>query len=102
MQWICFSDHAEDILGLLPEIFRADDDRPAVEQANDRYAHGGGWFPQTGWTIEPGTGIAHYDGDPPFQPLCVAKLHDEMIIVYPHAYVAILQEDGSYQMARMD
>ena len=54
----------EDILGLLPMIFDSNDPRPAREQANERYAHGGGWNPQEGWELNPSNGNAHLSRRP--------------------------------------
>jgi len=91
-----------DVIGLLPEIFLDGDPRPAAEQAADRYAHGGGWRPQDGWELHP-DGVAVYPGDPPQNALAMATLHDnEVLLVFPHSYVAIVQPDGSFEMARMD
>ena len=46
-----------EMLGWLPDIFDNADPRGAVEQINDRYAHGGGWcgyeMANMGWRIEP-------------------------------------------------
>lgn len=91
-----------DILGYLPDIFIDGDPRPAAEQANERYL--GGWHPQDGWSLksENGVLVARYPGDPPLRPLAITQLNDEVLLLYPHAYVCVMQPDGSCQMARMD
>ena len=94
--------HPDDILGLLPMIFDSNDPRPAREQANERYAHGGGWNPQEGWELNPSNGNAMYPGDPPMWPLAMAELNDERLYLYPYGYVAVVQQDGGFEMCRMD
>ena len=46
--------------------------------------------------------MLHYPGDPSFSPVALMVLRDEQIFVYPYAWVMILQQDGSYEIARMD
>lgn len=103
MIWTSLSDDIDllDAIGFLPEIFLDQDPRPAVEQAADRYAHGGGWRPQDGWELHP-DGVAVYPGDPPQQVLAMATLRNEVLLVFRYGYVAIVQPDGSFEMSRMD
>lgn len=100
MKWITW-EHPEDHLGFLPLMFSDDDPRPAREQANDNYQHGGGWHPRPGFTLLP-TGALCYPGDPPMFPLAQAMLRDEKIVLYPFSWVVIKQTDGSFEVARMD
>lgn len=90
-----------DHLGLVPEFFWEADPRPAKEQINERYAHGGGWFPIEGFEHR-GLGSIKYPGDPVMTPLASAQLHDETIYVYESGWTMILQPDGSYEVTRMD
>lgn len=91
-----------DMVGLLPMIFDPSDPRPAADQANDRYAHGGGWRPN-GKFKRLGSEIAiQYPGDPPLKGVAVAALNDETIVVFQHAWVMVIQPDGTYEIARMD
>jgi hypothetical protein len=46
--------------------------------------------------------VLRYPGDPPLNPLAQARLRDELIVFYDHAIVAIVQEDGSFEVARID
>jgi hypothetical protein len=89
----------EDILGLIPTFINEDDPRSAREQFDAAYI--GGWSPFKGFTMRP-DGDLLYPGDPPTKLLAWTKLHDETIRVYEHAWVAIVQPDGSYEIARMD
>lgn len=91
-----------DLLGLIPAMLSRDDPRPAKEQFDEHYAHGGGWRPIEGWTLTWPGGSLFYSGDPPLRPLAQAQLHGELIIVYPHAWVCIKQADGSFEVARLD
>jgi len=65
-------------LGLLPSFLNENDPRPAAEQFNDRYMFGG-WHPMAGF-----------------------KMNDELILVYPGDWVAIVQPDKSFEVCRMD
>lgn len=93
-----------DMLGLIPEFLSEDDPRPAREQFNEAYAHGGGWRPFEGFVMAGPDDLYWllYPGDPPTRSLACCRLRDELIIVYQHAWVAIVQPDGTYEIARMD
>lgn len=90
-------------LGLWPAIFDAADPRPAAEQANDRYSHGGGWSPMRGFKLTEKRELC-YPGDPALEPFasCFLPLTAETLFFYPHAQVAIVQADGSFEAGRMD
>lgn len=91
-------------LGNWPEIFDGSDERTAREQVNDRYGFGGGWRPMKGFGMDRATGGLSYPGDPVLMPfaMCELPLSRETVWFYPHAQVAIVQEDGSFEAARMD
>ena len=95
--------NAIELLGFIPSFLHEDDTRPAAEQIAENYSHGGGWRPMAGWTLDlsDGGAIAYAD-DPPLRPIAHAKLRDEMIIVYPHGWVAIVQRNGAFEISRMD
>lgn len=92
----------EDMLGFIPQFLSPADDRPAAVQFHNAYQHGGGWSPFEGFTMDPNTFAVKYPGDPAIPALAIASLRDERIVVYPHAWVAIIQPDGSWELARMD
>lgn len=103
MEWqLARVPYALDALGFIPQMVSADDPRPAKEQFNETYVHGGGWRPMTGWEFDPQSKALTYPDDPPMQPLAWAQLRDETILVYPYAWVMILQKDGSFEVSRMD
>lgn len=95
-------EHIAGALGFIPSFLSEHDDRPAREQLDMNYAHGGGWSPMAMWTFNEADKSIHYPGDPPLRPIAQANLRSEMILVYQHAWVAIVQPDGSYEVARMD
>lgn len=91
------ADHVGDIPLFLSEF----DERRASEQFNARYSFGGGWQPMPKWKLGAGDTLT-YPGDPPMKPLASMSLRGERILVYPHAFVAIIQPDGSFEVSRMD
>ena len=88
--------------GYLPQFLDDRDPRSAKEQLHTSYAHGGGWHPFQGFIMNPEDHSLKYPGDPAFKPLAVMHLRDEGVYVYNHAWVAIVQKDGAYEIARMD
>lgn len=96
-----------DLLGLIPTFFSETDPRSAAEQIHEAYVYGGGWHPLQGWKYAEDTGQIVYPGDPPLRPFAIAILHGssprpETILVYPYAWVAIVQADGSFEVSRID
>jgi hypothetical protein len=91
-------------LGFLPMMFDPRDPEPAAEQAAVNYAHGGGWNPLVGWKMDPKTLVLRYPGDPPFKPLAKAYLPitKETIVFYGYSWVAVIQDDGCFEVSRMD
>lgn len=87
-------------LGLIPHFFSNGDARPAREQINSNYAHGGGWRPFHGFEMQE-NGIK-YPGDPLMPLLAEGRLGNEIIRIYDCAWVAIVQEDGSFEISRVD
>lgn len=90
-----------DWLGFIPQMLSDADPRPTAAQFNENYAHGGGWRPFKGFSLQ-ADGSLTYPGDPPTRLLYEARLRDELIRVYEHAWVAIVQPDGSFEVSRMD
>jgi hypothetical protein len=88
-------------LGLLPGMLDLDDPRPAKEQFNENYQHGGGWLPMKGHTLSERNWL-HYPGDQPLRPLAQLQFRDELIIYYDSSFVAIIQPDRSFEVCRMD
>lgn len=96
-----------EVIGYLGLMLDDENPKPAREQFNDAYQHGGGWQPFEGFKMAEDSSIQYGDpnepdADPPYVPIARAKLRDEKIIMYPHGWVAIVQPDGTYEIARMD
>lgn len=88
-------------LGHIPEFIFAQDERPAWEQINQRYPPG--WNPMLpGKFALDQHDYLYYPGDPVMVPLATAFHRQERIIVYPHAWVCIVQLDGGFSVARID
>jgi len=92
---------ALEALGLIPEFLSNDNPAPAKEQLDKNYQHGGGWWPMEGFKMCPDHSLV-YPGDPPYKPIAQAWLRDELIVIYPYSWVAIIQPDKSFEVARMD
>lgn len=88
------------MLGYIPLFLNNHDPRPAREQFNSNYKHGG-WQPIKGFKMLP-SGAIKYPNDPVLIPFARAQLRKETIFIYPASIVAILQEDGTFEVARMD
>jgi hypothetical protein len=100
LEWeLLHSEVTPEHLGLIPYFVFASDPRPAKEQFNERYISG--WTPFNGFKMLGGSRLK-YPGDPAFAPLARTKLRDETILFYPHAWVVIMQPDGSFEACRMD
>jgi len=90
-----------EMLGLLPTMLSEHDPRPAREQLDSHYQHGGGWRPFKGFTMLP-NGDMQYSEDPPTKLFYETKLRDETIRFYEYAWIAIVQRSGEFEVARMD
>ena len=95
-------------LGLVPYFIREDDPRPAAVQINERYAHGGGWSPMTGFVMLASGDMLYPAPEDPEEPdelihlYAETKLRDETIRFYECAWCAIIQPDGSFEVSRLD
>ena len=102
MLWKMYTPHALDLMGFIPSFLSVNDPRPAAEQFNENYAHGGGWRPLKGWVFDKNKRTIKYPGDPVYRPVAETELHGETVIVYQDAWVLIEKADGSYEVCRMD
>jgi hypothetical protein len=90
-----------DHVGLIPHFLDADDPRPAAEQFDANYQHGGGFRPISGFTMNYEFALK-YPGDPTMRPLAMIKFRDERVLIYEYGVVAVIQPDGKFEAARMD
>jgi hypothetical protein len=94
-------------LGLIPMFLSESSPLAAREQFHNNYGHGGGWQPMSGFTLNPDLTLQYgdpeeEDADPPLSPLAATIFKDELILIYPSAWVAIVQRNGSLEVSRMD
>ena len=89
-------------LGLIPLMLSEEDPRPAREQIDAHYQHGGGWRSMSGFKFNSGTYTLKYRGDPVMRPLAKTNLRKETILFYDFAWIVIMQPDGAYDVARID
>jgi hypothetical protein len=102
MMWVLLHpDMTPEHLGLLPGMLNANDERPAREQFDANYQHGGGWHPMKGHVLGPDNSLT-YPGDPPLSPLAFTLLRDEQIVFYDCSWVVIIQPDRTFEVCRMD
>jgi hypothetical protein len=88
-------------LGFIPHFLSDANTDSAREQLHRAYTHGGGWNPMTGFKLLDNDKLK-FPGDPPLKPLAELRLRDERIVVYESEFVAIIQPDRSFEVARMD
>lgn len=103
MIWIMKHPQATiEMLGYIPSFVSDDDPRPAREQLHQNYLPGGGWRSFKGFKMLP-SGNLSYPGDPETRLLAEATTRaGETIRFYEHSWVAVVQQDGSYEISRMD
>ena len=93
-----------DIAGFITQFLSEDDPRPAREQIHENYAHGGGWNKFEGFELR-NSGTSYglkYPGDPVMREVSRAQLRDETLVLFECSWLAIIQPDGSYEVARID
>jgi hypothetical protein len=101
MRWTLLGKRHVSHISPLFAMLSEDDPRPAREQLDSHYKHGGGWVPFEGFRLGSDNSLL-YPGDPPIRPVARARLRDEVILVYLHDWVAIKQPNGSFEVCRMD
>ena len=97
-----------DDVGLLPFFLDEEDARPAREQLDANYQHGGGWRPFDGFKMKGDVDsnlesvVLAFPGDPPLHLIAIMALRLELVMVFEHGWVCILQSSGDHEIARMD
>jgi hypothetical protein len=100
--WILYRGARLDDFGVIPGFFCEDDPRPVREQIDEAYGFAGGWAPIGPFKLAPVTDTLTYPGDPPLLLMAETRIRDERVLLYRHAIVAIVQPDGSFEIARLD
>ena len=89
--------------GCIPHWLSTESDEGAVEQIHLNYGHGGGWQDFEGFTMaKDGSDDLLYRGDPPTRKLAEMEVGNERVIVYEYGWVAVVQPDRSFRVARID
>ena len=88
-------------LGALPDMLDANDPAPAREQLDRGYRDGGGFRPLSGWYLG-ADDVLHFPGDRPYRPIAELRMRDERILVFECSFVAVIQSDRSFEVARID
>lgn len=93
-----------DLVGLTPQFLSEHNPQDAVTQLHSNYGDGGGWNDIKGFTLDdnPSAPRLNYPGDPPTEAVAFWKLRDERIILFDHAWVAVVQTDGTFRVSRID
>ena len=103
LTWDIADGHSVAELGYIPSFLNVRDERPARDQLNENYAHGGGWREFTGFTFDPITKTITYPGDPTYKQIAQTELpNGEIVRVFPYAWVMIEQPNGDFEISRMD
>jgi len=92
----------EVIVGDIKFFASEENEESLNNQINKMYSFGGGWQPFEGFTMNRETKSLKYPEDPELFPLAVAKFRNQEIYIYNYAWVSIVEEDGSFEVARID
>lgn len=93
----------------LPRFLSNDDPRSARDQINANYISG--WNAFAGFELAKMKNLAgqslhlyclRYPGDPAMKERSRATLRNEMVVLFDYDWIAIIQEDGTYEVARCD
>ena len=90
------------MLGFVPQFFSEEDPRPAREQINENYKHGGGWLPIHGFTMSDDGLRLNVEEGRHYPLIAETQLRGETIRFYNGSWVAIIQPDGAYEISRVD
>jgi hypothetical protein len=87
-------------LGYLPDWLNLDDARSARDQIDAGYVYGG-FREMHGFTLGADNSL-WFPGDPPLKPIACAHFRQELVLLYQSDWVAIVQKDRSFVVARID
>lgn len=91
-----------EMLGFIPSWIYPELRGPLKDALNYHYQHGGGWQPFKGFTLNRENLNLEYPEDPPTIALARCQVGDETLVFYQHSWVAIIQQDWSFEVCRMD
>ena len=88
-----------EMLGYLPTFLTLTSPLSAKEQININYRPG--WSSFKGFTLNEDNSLS-YPYDPPLFPLASTILRDDLICYYRSSWVAIIQPNRTFDVARID
>lgn len=91
-----------EVVGFIPAFVSEENPDSVTKQINDRYSYGGGWNPLEGFVMDKSDKSIQYPEDPKLMPLAVGVIKGCEVIVYDHGWVAVVNEDGNYEVSRID
>lgn len=103
MEWVIVRGN-RGMLGYIPSFLSLLNPESARNQLNHNYC--AGWNPFPGFNLNSEAAITmwrlKYPGDPPMLLIAYTKLRTETIALFESEWVAIVQENGEYEVSRMD
>ena len=104
MSWeLLYPGMRRDFVDGLPDFDDQSDDAESAREQLDRVYcdEGGAWHPTSGFDIKSGNEL-YRDGKFYSNPIAQAWLRHELILLYESDWVAVVQPDGSFEVARLD
>ena len=104
MLWGPARDDTIMLWGFIPSLLDENDPRPAREQFN-RYKRGdgyGGWFNILGATFDRAKLVLTLPSEKPMGAISALRFRDELLFLFDHNWVCIVQQSGSFEVAKMD
>lgn len=89
-------------IGFIPDFLSPDCEDSAAKQIGRNYKHGGGWRPLEGYSLDLEPGIVTHSSGLQMRPIAAAVMRAEVIAIYPRGYVAIIQPNGVFEIAKVD
>ena len=89
-----------DMWGLIPSFLNEASDAPTIKQLDA--GQPGGWRKFDGFTFDAKHEILSYPGDPPMKAMSKILFNNDIIMLFPHAWVLVLNADNRWEVARMD
>lgn len=92
--------HYDNVWGFIPTFLNPDNPKTTIEQLNEGYVSG--WRAFDGFSLDKDTLTLSYPGDPLMRPIDKTQFRDDIIALYPHAWVLVLMPSGEWEVCRMD
>ena len=86
--------------GFIPSFLSENNPKTAIQQLNDGQPGGQNKF--EGFKFDPERKLLTYPGDPPMKVMSELHFKNDIIMLFPHAWILVLQPDGKWEVARCD